>query len=82
MLKDAATLSWLGLVKEVLPSKDSCWLASANGVVASLSRAERRYRLLSCPESAAAAVGQLGAALAAGQLGAALAAEQLEQPAA
>ena len=25
----------LGLVKQVLPSKDSCWLASANGVVAS-----------------------------------------------
>ena len=39
---------WLGLVKEVLPSKDSCWLASANGAVASLSPAERRYRLY-CP---------------------------------
>ena len=27
MLKDAATMSWLGLVKQVLPSRDSCWLA-------------------------------------------------------
>ena len=45
------------------------------------ARAERRYRLLSCPESAAAEE-QLGAALAAEQLGAALAAEQLVQPAA
>ena len=51
----------LGLVKQVLPSKDSCWLASANGAVTSSSRvqararAERCYRLLSCPGSAAAA---------------------------
>ena len=37
MLKDAATLSWPGLVNQVLPSKDSCWLASANGVVSKLS---------------------------------------------
>ena len=29
MLKDAATLSWPGLVNQVLPSRDSCWLASA-----------------------------------------------------
>ena len=28
MLKDAAALSRLGLVKQVLPSRDSCWLAS------------------------------------------------------
>ena len=69
MLKDAATLSWVGLVKQVLPSRDSCWLASANGAVASssLARAEWRYRLLSCPGSAAAAE-QLGATLAAEQL--------------
>ena len=30
-LNDSTTLSWLGLVKQVLLSKDSCWLASANG---------------------------------------------------
>ena len=41
-LNDAATLSWLGLVKQVLPSKDRCWLASANGVVASSSPGEGR----------------------------------------
>ena len=69
MLKDAATLSWQGLVKQVLPSKDSCWLSSENGVVMNLSPGEGRmalhYRLLSCPGSAAAAaaVEQLGAAL-------------------
>ena len=70
MLKDAATLSWPGLVKKVLPSKDSCWLASANGVVSSSSLGKgRAYRLLSCPDSAAAvaAVEQLGAPLAAEQ---------------
>ena len=27
MLKDVAMLSWVGLVKQVLPSRDSCWLA-------------------------------------------------------
>ena len=32
----------LGLVKQVLPSKDSCWLASANGVVTSSSPGEGR----------------------------------------
>ena len=42
MLKDAAMLSWLGLVKQVLPSRDSCWLASANGVVVSSSPGEGR----------------------------------------
>ena len=70
MLKDAATLSWPGLVNQVLPSKDSCWLASANGVVSSSSLGKgRAYRLLSCPDSAAAvaAVEQLGAPLAAEQ---------------
>ena len=36
-LKDAATLSWMGLVKEVLPS--------TNGAVASLSPAEGRTAL-------------------------------------
>ena len=45
MLKDAATLSWLGLVKQVLPSRDSCWLASANGVVVSSSPGEGRTAL-------------------------------------
>ena len=45
MLKDAATLSWLGLVNQVLPSKDSRWLASANGVVVSSSRGEGRKAL-------------------------------------
>ena len=43
-------------------------------------RAEQRYRLLSCPGSAAAATAAVAAAVE--QLGAALAAEQLEQPAA
>ena len=42
MLKDAAMLSWPGLVKQVLPSKDSCWLASANGVLASMSPGKGR----------------------------------------
>ena len=42
MLKDAATLSWSGLVKQVLPSKDRCWLASANGVLASMSPGKGR----------------------------------------
>ena len=45
MLKDAATLSWPGLVKQVLPSRDSCWLASANGEVASSSPGEGRAAL-------------------------------------
>ena len=44
MLKDAAMLFWLGLglVKQALPSRDSCWLASANGVVVSSSPGEGR----------------------------------------
>ena len=42
MLKDAATLSWPGLVKQVLPNRDSCWLASANGEVMSSSPGEGR----------------------------------------
>ena len=47
MLKDAATLSCPGLVKQVLSSRDSCWLASANGAVASCRvKAEQHYRLL------------------------------------
>ena len=41
-LKDAATLSWLGLVKQVLASKDRCWLASANGVSERSSQGEGR----------------------------------------
>ena len=45
ILKDAATLSWPGLVKQVLPSMDSCWLASVNGVVASSSQGEGRKML-------------------------------------
>ena len=45
MLKDASTLSWQGLVKQVLPSKDSCWLASANGVVVSSSPGKDRTAL-------------------------------------
>ena len=53
MLKDAAMLFWLGLglVKQALPSRDSCWLASANGAGAGSSPGEGRgcYRLLSCP---------------------------------
>ena len=71
MLKDASTLSWPSLGKQVLSSRDSCWLSSANGVVASLSpaRAQQRYRLLSCPGSGvAAAVQQLRVALASKQL--------------
>ena len=39
-LKDAATLSWMGLVKQGLPNRDSCWLASANVAVASSSPSE------------------------------------------
>ena len=45
LLKDAATLSWPGLVNQVLPSRDSCWLASANGAVASSSPVEGRTAL-------------------------------------
>ena len=45
MLKDAATLSWPGLVKQVQPSRDSCWLASANCAVASSSLGEGRTAL-------------------------------------
>ena len=45
MLKDAAMLSWLGLVKQVLPSRDSCWLASANGAVTCSSPGEGRMVL-------------------------------------
>ena len=37
MFKDAARLSWVGLVNQVLPSRDSCWLAYANGVIMSSS---------------------------------------------
>ena len=44
-LKDAAILSLLGLVKEVLPSRDSCWVASAIGAGASLSPGEGRTAL-------------------------------------
>ena len=44
-LKDAATLSWPGLVKQVLPSRDNGWLASANGVVTSSSPGEGRTAL-------------------------------------
>ena len=55
MLKDAAMLFWLGLglVKQALPSRDSCWLASANGAGAGSSPGEGRgcYRLLSCPKN-------------------------------
>ena len=43
MLKDAAALSWLGLVKQVLSSKDSCWLA--NGAVVTSSPGEGRMAL-------------------------------------
>ena len=42
MLKDAAMLSWLGLVKQVLPSRDSYLLASSNGAVMSSSPGEGR----------------------------------------
>ena len=35
----------LGLVKQVLPSKESCWLASANGAVVSSSPGEDRTAL-------------------------------------
>ena len=60
LLKHAATQFWPGLVKQVLPSRDSCWLASANGVVASLSLGEGRMALQtivlprSCSSSGAA----------------------------
>ena len=64
-LKDAATLSWLGLFKQVLPSRDNCWLASANGVVAISSPGEGRTALqtivlqrISSSRAAAAAVQQ------------------------
>ena len=40
-----AVLSWLGLVKQVLPSRDSCWLASANGAFKSWSPGEGRTTL-------------------------------------
>ena len=38
-------LSWQGLVKQVLPSRDSCWLASANSAVESSSPGEGRTAL-------------------------------------
>ena len=79
MLEDAATLSWLGLVKQALPSKDSCWWASANGAVVSSSPGEGRtsgtdYCPAHDPQHAAAAA---TAVAAVEQLGAAQAAEQL-----
>ena len=79
MLKDAATLSWPGLVKQVLPGRDSCCrlVPMVRSRFRALVQAEQCYRLLSCPGSAAAAV---AVAAAAEQLGVALAAEQLEQP--
>ena len=62
MIKDAATLSCVGLVKQVLPSRDSCWLASANGKVVSSSSGEGRtgntdYCPVQGPAAEAAAVG-------------------------
>ena len=59
------TLSWPGLLKQVLLSRGSCCLASVNGVVGSLSPGEGRtvIQILSCSRSAAAAE-RLGAALA------------------
>ena len=45
MLKGAATLSWPGLVNHVLPSRDSCWLVSANGVVKCSSPVKGRMAL-------------------------------------
>ena len=44
-VKDAAFLPLLGLVKEVLPNRDSCWVASAIGAGASLSPGEGRTAL-------------------------------------
>ena len=38
-------LSWLGLVKQVLPSRDSCWMVSANGAVVTSSPGEGRTTL-------------------------------------
>ena len=59
----------LGLVKQVLPSRTAVgWLVPmVRPPVRAQARAERCYRLFSCPGSAAAvAAEQLGAALAAG----------------
>ena len=64
MLKDAAMLFWLGLglVKQALPSRDSCWLASANGAGAGSSPGEGRgcYRLLSCPKTCSSSSSKSG----------------------
>ena len=68
MLKDAATLSWSGLVKQVLPSKDSCWLASANGVLASMSPGKGRTVLqtIVLPRFCSSSSGAANAALSRG----------------
>ena len=53
----------LGLVKQVLPSKESCWLASTNGAVVSSSPGEDRTALqtivlpMICSSSSGAARG-------------------------
>ena len=73
MFKDAATLfclDWACLAGTVV-----CWLVPiVRWQVRARVKAKQRYRLLSCPGSAAAAASEL--------LGAALEAEQLVQPAA
>ena len=73
-LKDAATLSWLGLVKQVLPIEGRVvgWLVPmVQSRVRAQARAKWHYRLLSCPGSAAGT--------AAGTAAAAAAAEQQQQ---
>ena len=67
MLKDAATLSWPALVKQVLPLRDSRWLASASGVVL-----RTVLQTIVLPRICSSSAEQLGAALAGEQL------EQLE----
>ena len=76
MLPHCSGWTWLN-TKQVLPRRESCWLASANGAVASSSPGKGRTALQTIvnvlPIIRSSRVEQLGAALAA---------EQLEQPAA
>ena len=54
-------LSWVGLVEQVLPSRDSCWLASANGAVMSSSRMV--IQTIYCPAQGPAAAAAVAATL-------------------
>ena len=78
MLKDAAMLSWLGLVKQVFPRKDSCWLASAIVAVGSSSPGEGRtvLKTIVLPRICSSSSSSAGAARGSPQLAAEGAARQ------